>query len=132
MLLSIFLFDVFILNGLEIFYYFIPLGIIPIIYRYINHSIEVAYQQLLLYLELRYRELGMRMDMGDLLRTQLDENDDDYLYIKIAQYHDRELTTREYIDIQYEIFKSEKEEYDNYELTPFSRSYNFEEYYKKY
>lgn len=107
-LVCIFLIDVFYLKSIEIFYYCIPLTIIPLLYRYIMYSLEYALEQYIQHLEAYYTHVYL-LEKDNLITddTYVIENLEDYNLLGThnpnAIHHDKFVSIRDYIKIQTEI-----------------------------
>lgn len=103
-LLSIFLVDVFWLNKIKIFYYFIFLALLPLFYIYYNYCIVAIKEELFTELESRYTIVKI-----------YDENYDYVVKFECrnpkARYDRTEVSIREYFDIQ---LKQKDVEYPEY------------------
>lgn len=109
-LLAIFFVDVFWLHKIEIFYYFILLGIFPLFYNYFKYSVEFALEEYIKYLESYYTSVLLiekgNFRMNDMfISSELNEEDDEIFgtHNPKAVDHDKFVTIREYIEIQAEI-----------------------------
>jgi hypothetical protein len=139
-LVLLFILDVFYFNKLEIFYYFIFLGIFPLIYTYILYSLNLFYEGYLKYLEARYVDVRL-LEKGNNYpgywaqwphKTPQEEEEYNEVHSPLAVYHDKIVTLREYIKIQYAVFiawdeheKDTRYEYEGY-------AYATELYYTQY
>ena len=110
-LISIFAVDVFYLHKIEIFYYFIFLGIIPLFYDYVKYSCEFALEQYIRHLELFYDEVLILEKDNYHMKDTIVEDTCDYkeafgFHNTDAIYHDEFVTIRKYIELQAELYLS--------------------------
>lgn len=124
-LLAIFLVDVFWLHHLQVFYYFIILGLVPIIYRYLVYTLEAAYKYHIQRLENTYEYVWI-----------LEENYNPYDFIPNprAIHHDTKVSVQRYIEIQGEsiLTYGDNEEYIDYDGIPFPTDSTYKEYCEKH
>jgi len=125
LLLSIFLIDVFWLHNIQIFYYFIILGLTPLIYRYIVYTLESAYNYHIQRLEDTYKYIWI---------FEEDYNPYDFVPNPKAIHHDTKVSIQRYIEIQADAILTygNDNEYIIYEGTPFPTDDTYKEYCKKY
>jgi hypothetical protein len=117
-LVIIFIIDVLIINKIEIFYYFILLGIIPLYYRYKKYQFKNGFDIYLKYCE---KVLGVKeILMYDSERYEDDYDEDDYLEGEISLgkydvglYNDEGYTLNKFANIinQEEILVNNKKKY---------------------
>lgn len=124
MLLIIFIIDIFYLKKLEVFYYFIFLSIFPLLYSLFIKYMETILEEYIQVLEALYTQVCVFEKGIDHL---------DYKQNPKVVYHDKDVSIRKYIEIQYEEFiKSSKEEDIEYYGSPLSTNIRYEEHEKKY
>lgn len=103
-LLGILMVDVFWLHHIKTFYYFIFLGIVPLLYMYYNYSLHIIKEEYLIYLESYYASVLIE-DSNSIDIPYYDRNPK-------AIYHKKEVSLREYFDIQLQQLNIEWPEYD--------------------
>jgi hypothetical protein len=143
-LLSLFLIDVFYFNKIEIFYYFIFLGLFPFIYIYCLYSLKVFLEGYIKYLEEFYDQVNLwEIDNpypSEWLEKAEEQEDGAFEFQKqvhspLAIYHDKTVTLREYIKIQYDVFiardEKDKNTYYEYEAHVFAKENIYAEYKEK-
>lgn len=101
LLLLIFMVDIFYFKYLEIFYYFILLGVMPLVYDYIMYSISVAFELKIKALESFYREITL-LEKSNQSLTEATTDDTYQTHNPKAIYHDTEVTIKRYIEVQFE------------------------------
>ena len=123
LLLIIFFIDVFFVNKIEIFYFFVFLNIITIIYQYYKYCLGQLKTKSTTYLNSKYDSVVM-MDRESEYVSIWERN-------PFAIYHDKTVSVKEYFDIQlqtiYKDYNNENSTIDYYGI-PFSK----EEYYLQY
>lgn len=122
----IFIYDVFWLHYIAIYYYFIILSISSLFYLYCKYSLEFAYEQFITYLEEKYDQIYIVQVFYDSYYYELP--DDEYPTFT-APYHDRLVSLREYILIQYENQSNPANNWD-YEGSPLANEELFVSYRK--
>jgi hypothetical protein len=120
-LLSIFIIDVFWLHKIEIFYYCITIGIIPLLYNLFLYYLQSTLEDDIQELEDKYNLIWV-LEEGD--------NKLGWEHNPLAIHHDTHVSVRAYIDIQYEAFMTygDNDHFIEYYCEP----YCTEHYYKGY
>ena len=109
-LVSIFLVDVFHLNKIEIYYYFIFLGIIPLFYRYYHYSLEFAQEQFIKHLEDLYDKVYLfQVHSSEYYEALAEYENSDILNTAVAPYHEKLVSIRDYFKIQHNNMTDPKE-----------------------
>ena len=122
-LLSIFLVDVFYLHKIEIFYYFIFIGILSLTYNLIYLYLRYVLEDSIKFLENIYTKVA-------IFEEGFEEAD--FEHNLKALHHDRRITVREYIEIQYEAFITygDNNNFIEYYGDPFSTEIRYTTYAK--
>ena len=124
-LCSILVIDIFYLQNIKIFYYFIILSLLPLSYTYYKYSLAFDFEQLIKHLEKKYEQVY-------LFQVNPTENEeDDFRENEIAEFHDKLVSIREYILIHYNNLTNTKELW-YYDITPLAKENIYLEYRKKH
>jgi hypothetical protein len=120
-LLLIFVIDVFWLHSIEIFYYFIFLGIFPLLYNYLKYSLEFALQDYINDLEDKYDFVWVFEEGYGTLEWKHNPK---------AIYHNTKVSVKQYIKIQVEAFLTygDNGEYLEYYGEPYAKDYLVKDY----
>jgi hypothetical protein len=104
--------DTFYFHKIEIFYKFILIGAIPFIYRYFKYSTKDIYEHWIQILEMKYDKVLIKIDMIFTEDDEEDEEDDDDEVCAQkrkdlhADFENKEVTVREYVEIMHNNFNN--------------------------
>lgn len=148
-LLIIFLIDVLWFHYLNIFYYFLFLGIFPMIWNYYKFSLYHAKEMAIVHLESLYTWVDIYEEGWDepSIRYEYNEEYGDFIEVTIEpvwqphprnKYHEKMVTIREYVQIlldkeidevenDYDIMAGDYYEFDS---SPLSKDFRYEQYEK--
>jgi hypothetical protein len=123
-LLLIFIVDVFWLHYIEIFYYFIFLGIFPLLYNYLKYSLEFALIDYIKILEDKYDFVWVFEEGYGTLNWKHNPK---------AIYHNTKVSIKQYLELQIETLLTygDNEEYIEYYGEPYAKENVFDTYREK-
>ena len=135
-LLAIFMVDVFKLHHISIYYYFIILGLLPLIYRYIRYSLDLALEQYIQYLENKYDKIYLFQVYTSEYYEALAEYESSGEYSEILDtvvtpYHEKLVSIREYIQIHYNDMTRPKKDW-SYDVTVLAKEEIYTNYRKEH